>query len=265
MRRRELLFPVLLALAGLLAGPAPVPAEGAGTAGGAEEGGEATVAVASNFLPTARRLAEAFAAQTGHRLRLANGATGTLHAQIVKGAPFDVFLSADRARVDDLERAGLLAPGKRMTYAVGRLVLYLRDPALGGDTLEETLRRGALARIAMADPALAPYGRAAGEALRALGLEEALRARLVRGHNIAQAFAFVQSGNADAGFVALSLAQGEGGARIWVPEDLHAPILQDAALLRRGAENPAARAFFAWLGTPRAREIIRAAGYGVVP
>ncbi len=257
MRVPALVFMVLLVLAGGLAGLAGARA--------GESRGEATVAVASNFLATARALARAFEAESGHRLKLVNGATGTLYAQIVNGAPYDIFLSADRERVDLLEGQGLLAEGGRRIYAFGRLVLYLREPARMGGGLAETLRDPGLRHIALADPRLAPYGRAAEEALRALGLEEGLRGKLVFGHNIAQAFAFVQSGNADAGLIALSLARGDGGAWIEVPGDLHGPIRQDAALLKRGADNPAARAFFAWLSSPAARGIIRAAGYEVAP
>jgi len=249
---------VLLALAGAL------PAR-AGAGGGMSGGESATVAVASNFLSTARELVADFAAKTGHEILLVNGATGMLHAQIVKGAPFDLFLSADRERVGALETAGLLAPGGRRTYALGRLVLYARDPDRLGPSLRASLADPELSRLAIADPRLAPYGRAAIEVLKALGLEDRLGERLVRGQNVAQALAFVQSGNAELGLVALALAREGGGRWIAVPATLHGPIAQDAGLLRRGSGNAAARAFWDYLLSDSAREIIRAHGYEVRP
>ncbi len=237
----------LFALFLILAGPAPVAAE------------RITVAVAANFLPAAQDIARAFEAATGDDVTLAHGATGRLYAQIVAGAPYDVFLSADSARPERLEREGLAAPDGRMSYAIGRLVLVQRSDQPPGQ-LFEILRRDTV--LAIADPAIAPYGAAAAEVLRA-ARGEAWRRGLVLGDSVGQAFAFVATGNAPAGLVALAQLRGfDGDLRVTdVPAALHAPIAQDAVLLSRAAGNPAARRFMDFLGQPQARAIIAQAGY----
>ena len=221
------------------------------------------VAVASNFLPVARLLAQSFEAETGHRVKLVPGATGRLYAQIVRGAPFDLFLAADRVRPQRLEREGRIVPGSRRTYALGRLVLWSPDPQRIRDG-SGVLRRGDFYRLAIANPRLAPYGRAAREVLERLGLWQALTPRLVRGENIAQAFHFVQSGNAELGFIAAAQWQGLPAARrgsAWpVPANLHEPIEQQMVLL---SPRPAARAFHAWLLRPESRGVVRRSGYEV--
>ena len=224
---------------------------------------EVRVAMASNFAAAMKALKPAFERQSSHRLVISSGATGRLHAQIVHGAPFDVFLAADAARPRRLEAEGRIVPGSRFTYALGRLVLYSRRAKLAGRRLRQALSAPAPARLAMANPRLAPYGRAARQALSRLGLWEGLKGRIVLGENVAQAFHFVQSGAADVGLVALSqvraLPGGERGAFLPVPEALHAPIRQQAVLLQG---RPGAKAFLAFLRSRAARAIIRAAGYG---
>jgi len=221
------------------------------------------VAVASNFLPVARQLAAGFEQATGHRVKLVPGATGRLHAQIVRGAPFDVFLAADSERPQRLEREGHIVPGSRRVYAVGRLVLWSPDPQRIDDG-PATLRQGAFHRLAVANPRLAPYGRAAREVLQRLGLWQRLAPRLVRGENIAQAFHFVRSGNAELGFIAAAQWQGlppaERGSAWQVPTALHSPIEQQMVLL---TPRPAARAFHAWVLRPESRDLIRRSGYEV--
>ncbi len=220
------------------------------------------LAMASNFAGAMAALKPAFERLSGHRLVISSGATGRLHAQIVHGAPHDVFLAADAARPRRLEQEGRAIPGSRFTYALGRLVLYSRHESLAGSSLRAALSDARIARLAIASPRLAPYGRAARESLLRLGLWTALQGRLVRGENIAQAFHFVQSGAADAGLVALSqvraLPATRRGPFLPVPQALHAPIRQQAVLLR---DTPAARAFLAFLRSARARAIIRARGY----
>jgi molybdate transport system substrate-binding protein len=221
---------------------------------------EATVAVAANFAAPAKVLAQRFAAQTGHKLVLSSGSTGKFYAQIRSGAPFEVLLSADAATPQRLEEEKLAVAGSAFTYAVGKLVLW--SAKLPVD--ENTLRAGRFTRLAIANPKLAPYGAAAQEALVKLGLWPGLQPRLVVGENIAQAFQFVASGNADLGFIAFSQISEGGSSRggsYWpVPASLHAPIRQDAALLTRGSSNAAAREFLAFLRSEPARELI--AGYG---
>lgn len=224
--------------------------------------GQAHVAVASNFAAPMRQLATRFEQASGHTLTLSSGATGKFYAQIKHGAPFDILLAAD-----DETPARLLREGdavQRQTYAIGRLVLWSADPTLvdGSDTV---LRQNRFQRLAIANPKLAPYGLAAAEALARLKLTDSVQSKFVIGENIAQTYQFVASGNAELGFVALSQVMQDGkltGGSAWqVPAALHAPIRQDAALLKRGERNAAARALFDYLNTPAALAIIRSYGY----
>lgn len=219
--------------------------------------GEARIAVAANFAEPAREIAAAFAAATGHKAILSFGASGTFAAQIRQGAPFEAFLSADEERPKALLAEGLAQ--RRFAYAVGRLVLWSRDAAAAPG--EARLRAGDFAKLAIANPAAAPYGGAAVETMAALGLTDALKPKLVEGASIAQAFQFVETGNAELGFVARSQILGRGGAAWLVPQTLHAPIRQDAALLTSGAGNAAAGAFLDFLNGPQARAIVEKFGY----
>lgn len=249
MVRRTL--PALLLAAGIVgSGPGQVLAGG----------GSARVAVAANFTAAAREIAVAFHGATGHRALLSFGSTGQLYAQIVQGAPFDVFLAADQARPEMAEREGHAVAGSRRTYAVGRLVLFSAEA--GRVTGPDALRDPQLRRIALANPALAPYGRAALETAEALGVGDVLRARQVIGTNVSQAHQFVRTGNAELGFLAYSqVARSSEGSRWLVPEDLHAPIRQQAVLLEAGRRNPAAARFLDFLGSPIVREILDRHGY----
>jgi molybdate transport system substrate-binding protein len=226
---------------------------------------QVTVAAAANFTAAMERLQPIFEQDSGHRLRVSFGSTGKLYAQIRNGAPFDVFLAADQRRPELLEQEGLAVAASRRTYASGRLALWSADPTLVDDE-GAVLASGRFQRLAIANPRTAPYGAAAIEVLRALGVFEEIEPRLVRGENIAQTFAFVSTRNAQLGFIALSqaraLAQGEGS--IWVvPGHLYAPIRQDAVLLKRAADNAAARAFLDFLAGDVARAVILELGYGV--
>lgn len=229
----------------------------------APHAGEVRIAAASNFASPLEGLAREFTDATGHRAVVASAATGKLYAQIRNGAPFDVLLAADDEIPARLEAAGLAVPGTRFTYATGRLALWTAS-AEGAPVGPDSLR-AARGRIAIANPRVAPYGRAAVEALRDLGLYEAVEGRLVMGENIAQAHQFAASGNAAFGLVAQAQVWRAGrfvAGRGWlVPEVHHAPIRQDAVLLHRGRDNPAARAFLTFLATDPARALIRAAGY----
>jgi molybdate transport system substrate-binding protein len=231
-------------------------------AGGiAAEAAEIRIAVAANFAGPAQEIAAAFGAATGHEVVLSFGSTGQLHAQITQGAPFAVFLAADQAHPRRAIEAGLAVAHTLFTYAIGRLVLFSRMPDLV--TGPETLREGAFARLAIANPLIAPYGAAAVEAMRALGVYDRLAPRIVQGNNIAQTYQYVETGNAELGFVALAQVIGEAGGSRWlVPDDLHMPIAQDAVLLTRAADDPVARAFLGFLRGPEARAIIEAYGYG---
>ena len=247
-----------LALAALhgLAG-CGVPDEDAG--GGAR----VLVAVAANFSRTHAELSRRFEARTGVRVEVSVGSTGQLYAQIANGAPFDVFLAADRLRPRLLEEAELILPGTRFTYATGRLALF--GPGLDPvrvDGLDLTDPR--VVNVALANPRSAPYGAAAAAVLDRLGLTPLLTPRLVRGESVSQVLQFVRSGAAELGFVALAQVIDEPADSYWVvPGGYHPPLDQDGVLLPAAAANAAARDYFAFLGSAEAREVIRSSGYGV--
>jgi molybdate transport system substrate-binding protein len=225
---------------------------------------EVQVAVAANFTAPMQRIAADFEQATGHQAKLAFGSTGKFYAQIRNGAPFDVLLAADDETPARLEREGVAVAGSRFTYSIGRLALWSARPGYV-DGEGAVLKQGAFRHLAIANPKLAPYGAAAVETLGNLGLLAALQPKFVQGENIAQAFQFVSTGNAELGFVALSQVV-EGGklkrGSAWlVPPGLHAPIRQDAVILSRGRDNPAALALMKYLKQDEARAIIKAYGY----
>jgi molybdate transport system substrate-binding protein len=223
--------------------------------------GETQVAVAANFTEPAKEIAAAFQRATGHKAVLSFGASGAFYTQIFHGAPFEVFLSADADRPLKAEQDGLAVPKTRFTYAIGRIILYSVTPGLV-DAKGAVLKRGGFDKIAIADPATAPYGLAAVQTLQKLGVYPALAPRIVKGSSIAQTYQFVATGAADLGFVAASqLVTVQGGSRWVVPKALHAPIDQQAVLLKTGATNPAARAFMAFLKSRQAIAIIQRYGY----
>jgi molybdate transport system substrate-binding protein len=220
------------------------------------------VAVAANFTEAAKEIAAAFKAKTGDEAVLSFGSSGQFYTQIKQDAPFDILLSADDARPKKLVEEGLGVADSRFTYAVGKLVLWSQSAELVKG--EQTLASGSFAKLAIANPAAAPYGAAAIETLKALKLYDALRVKIVEGESISQAFQFVDTGNAELGFVALSqLAKVSSGSRWMVPQTLYSPILQDAVFLKKGAANEAATAFLAFLKGPEARAIIEKYGYSV--
>ena len=224
-----------------------------------------TVAVASNFSRAAGELSARFAGETGITVRISNGSTGKLYAQIVNGAPFDVFLAADAQRPALLEQAGRTVPGSRFTYATGALVLWSRDAA---DCLA-ALHDEDAGRVAMANPETAPYGQAAAQFLAHEGLWESVSKRAVFGENIGQALQFVATGNARLGLIArsqLSVPQLPDAACTWeVPGDSYSGLEQQAVLLVRAADNESATRFYNWLRSVGAREVIVRHGYGVAP
>ena len=226
---------------------------------------EVRVAVAANFAAPMARIAESFRAATGHELKLASGATGKFYAQIVNGAPFEVLLAADAETPRRLLAEGHGVPGSAFTYAIGRLVLWSPQPGRV-DGQGKVLANPAIRRVAIANPEVAPYGAAAMEVLQARGLVALLQPKLATAQSIAQAHQFVASGNADIGFVALSQVMKPGeplqGSQWLVPAELHRPIRQDALLLKKGADNPGARALMEYLRGDTARRLIAAYGYG---
>jgi molybdate transport system substrate-binding protein len=233
---------------------------------GSAQADDVQVAVAANFTAPMRKIAAAFAKDTGHKAVLAFGATGKLYAQIVNGAPFEVLLAADEATPAKLETEHRTVPRTRFTYATGKLVLWSAQAGYV-DGQGHILATGDFAHLAIANPKTAPYGAAAVETLTRLHLYGRVQGKLVQGENIAQTYQFVGTGNAPLGFVALSQVARDGkftsGSGWIVPDTLHAPIRQDAVILAKGGANPAARALADYLKSAKARDIIRSYGYAL--
>lgn len=220
------------------------------------------VAVAANFTDAGKEIAAAFAEATEHEAVLSFGATGQFYTQITQAAPFEVFLAADDQRPTKAVKEGYAVEGTVFTYATGQLVLYSTDKnrVTGPDTLKENRFN----KIAIANPETAPYGAAAVEAMKALNVYDMLKPKIVQGQNIGQTYQFIQTGNAELGFVALGqVSQTKAGSRWIVPRDLYKPIRQDAVLLKTGRDNPAAIAFIEFLKGDTAAEIIQKYGYAL--
>jgi molybdate transport system substrate-binding protein len=227
---------------------------------------EIQVAVAANFTTPMQIIAALFERDTGHKATLAFGATGKFYAQIVNGAPFEVFLAADDETPAKLEKEGLAVAGTRFTYAIGKLMLWSADPKLV-DAKGDVLKKGNFKHLALANPKIASYGTAAVEAMTKMGMLNELQSRFVQGENISQTYQFISSGNAELGFVALSQISKEGkietGSAWAVPANLYNPIRQDAVVLTKGKDKPAATALLAYLHGPKAQRIVRTFGYEI--
>ena len=245
--RRYLIALLLLAIL-----PAPTRAD------------QVRVAVAANFTAPMQAIAAGFERATGHKASLSFGSTGAFYAQIRNGAPFHVLLSADDETAARLEKDGLAVAGSRFTYAIGSLVLWSARPGFVDDR-GAVLKQGGFARLALANPKLAPYGAAAMQTLEKLGLVAMLQPKLVMGENIAQAYQFVGTGNAELGFVALSQVMKDGriaaGSAWVVPHSMHGAIRQDAVLLAAGRDNAAAPGLLRYLREPATLALIQGYGY----
>jgi molybdate transport system substrate-binding protein len=222
---------------------------------------EVKVAVAANFTEAAKEIGALFEKATGDKAVFSFGATGQLYTQVTQDAPFEVFLSADQKTPKKAVTEGFAIGDTLFTYAIGKVVLYskTKDFVKG----EATLKDGKFTKIAIANPETAPYGAAGVEVMKKAGVYDALAPKIVQGNNIAQAYQFVETGNAELGFVALSQVIGKEGSSWIVPESLYAPIAQDAVLLKKGEANPAAKAFLTFLKGKEATAVIEKFGYGV--
>jgi len=222
------------------------------------------IAAAANFAAPVKAIINAFESKTGHKTVLSLGSSGKFYAQILNGAPFDVFFSADQVKPEGLERQNQTVQGSRRTYAVGGLVLWSAQSDFI-DNSPSILESGRFSKLAIANPRLAPYGVAAIEVLEALSLRVRTEPKWVQGENISQTFQFVSTGNADLGFVArsqlVSNSNIQKGSQWLVPDHFHQPIRQDVVLLKRAAGNHAAEALLSFIKTPAAREIIESYGY----
>lgn len=219
------------------------------------------VAVAANFTAAAKEIGATFEKSIGHKAVFSFGSTGQLYAQIFQGAPFDIFLAADQKHPQRAIEDGLADAQSRFTYATGQIVLFSKDQNLvkGAATLSEQK----FTKIAIANPPIAPYGAAALDAMKALGVYDRLKSKIVQGNNVAQTYQFIETGNAELGFVALSqIAGNDIGSRWIVPAELYPTIAQDAVLLTQGAEKQAAHAFLTFLRGSEARGVIKKYGYG---
>ncbi|MGE4521860.1 MAG: molybdate ABC transporter substrate-binding protein [Acetobacter sp.] len=221
---------------------------------------QARIAIAANFIGPAKELIAAYTKKTGDTITPSFGSSGQFVVQIEHGAGYDAFLSADEAKPARLIQDGYGVQASRFTYAIGKLALWSPTPNLPAS--EATLRAASFQHIALCNPDLAPYGAAAVAALKALDVYQSLQPRFVMGMDIAQAYQFVQSGNAELGFVALSQLHAHPVGTVWLlPQFLYPPIRQDAVLLTNGAHNHAAQAFLSYLKSPEALTIITAYGY----
>ncbi len=225
---------------------------------------EVQVAVAANFTGPMEKIAPAFEKATGHKALIAYGTVGKFYAQIKNGAPFDVLISSDDQTPIRLEKDALAITESRFTYAIGKLVLWSAKPGLVDDK-GEVLKRGDFHHLAIANPKMAVYGAAAVEVMKKLGVDGALEPKLVFGESITQAYQFTATGNAELGFVALSQIYKDGqyapGSYWLIPPALYPQIRQDAVLLVRGKNNPAAAALLSYLKSDTAKQVIRAHGY----
>jgi molybdate transport system substrate-binding protein len=230
-------------------------------AGRRAEGEEIVVAAAANLTDAFGEVGRRFTAKTGVRVTFSFGATADLAKQIEGGAPFDVFASADAARVDELVAKGLLAGETRAVYARGRLVLWL--PPGGRARVEriEDLAGASVTRVAVAKPDAAPYGRAAVEALRALGVWARVEPKVVYSQSASQARQFAASGNADAAFLPRSLVREGEGAAFEVEERLHAPLLQALGVVRASGRQDAAKKFAGFVLSEEGQAVLKSFGY----
>jgi molybdate transport system substrate-binding protein len=237
----------------------------------AQESPVLRVAVAANFKQTLEKLVQAFGTQRA-RVLVSSGASGMLYSQVVQGAPFDMYFSADVQRPLELEKRGHIDPGTRFTYATGKLVFWRPRRGTGAPlgSLETELRAPGLKILAIGNPQLSPYGLASKQVLQQAKLWTAAPFRIVQGESLGQAYQFVASGNADAGFIALSQVYESGGLPgspakgdlLIVDPDLYALIEQQAVILSGSKNKALARAFFAFIRSDAGRKVITSAGYG---
>jgi molybdate transport system substrate-binding protein len=249
----KLMFARLLALVLLLG----IPAYGA----------EITVAAASDLNFALREIASSFEQKTGNKVVLSFGSSGNFFSQIQNGAPYDVFMSADTAYPHTLAKTGFVDGAVVYVYARGSLVLWVpRSAKLDPRALQiKLLSDGAIKKIAIANPKHAPYGRAAEAALKSLGVYEQVAPKLVMGENVSQAAQYVESGNAQAGLIALSLALAPGmkdkGEYWQIPDSAYPPMHQAAVVLKTSRQPAVAKAFLEYLATDGARAILERHGF----
>lgn len=222
---------------------------------------EITIAAAANLTDAFAELGKEFTARTGVRVTFSFGATADLSRQIENGAPFDVFASADVEHVERLNQSGLVTPGTNKVYGRGRLVLWIPPGSpLVINRLEE-LTRPEVERVAVPKPDVAPYGRAAVEALRATNLWPQVEPKVIYGQNVAQARQYAATGNAEVAFIPRALVKPDEGRAIEVDERLHQPIDQAIAVLKDSRRQDAARSFVSYVLGPEGQALLERYGY----
>ncbi|HWP43634.1 MAG TPA: molybdate ABC transporter substrate-binding protein [Blastocatellia bacterium] len=237
-------------------------AAGCGEAARQPGGGpELIVAAASDLALAFEELGRLFEQETGVKVTFSFGSTGNLAKQIEHGAPVDVFAAANISFIEDLEKKGLIIPDTKEVYARGRITLWTRgDSPLRTERIEDLAGRE-VSRVAIANPAHAPYGMAAREALQAAGVWERVEPKLVLAENVRQALQFAETGNTDMAIVALSLSTGSAGRWALIPESLHSPIDQALAIIRASRHENQARLFTAFLRGEKGRAIMQKYGF----
>jgi molybdate transport system substrate-binding protein len=233
---------------------------------GIARGQDIHVAAAADLKFAMQDVAAQFEKQTGTRVDVTYGSSGNFFSQLQNGAPFDLFFSADIDYPRKLEAAGLAEPGALYEYAIGRIAIWTpADAKVNVASLGwKTLLDASVQKIAIANPEHAPYGRAAVAALQKAGIYEQVKPKLVYGENISQAAQFVQSGNAQAGIVAMSLAVSPGmkdGKRWEIPADMHPPIEQAAIVLKSAANKKDARTFLEFVKSEAGRATLAKYGF----
>ncbi len=221
------------------------------------------VAAAADLAKAFSEMGAAYQKETGQAVAFTFGASGTLTQQIRADAPFDVFAAANQGYIDQLAKAGKIAPETKALYAIGQVVLWTRKSDLPAPKSLADLKSPRFAHIALANPEHAPYGKAAREALQKAGLWSALQPKIVYGENAQQAFQFAQSGNADAALVSHALTFGVDGEALPVPPELYAPLKQAIAAVKASKQTEAARGFITFVTGAKGREILQKYGFAL--
>jgi len=222
---------------------------------------EIVVGAAADLTPAFEELGREFEQEAGIHVTFSFGSTGTLTQQIENGAPIDVFAAANVEFVDQLEREGLIIPDTKAMYARGRLTIWTRKEREPAVARIEDLAQPSVARVAIANPEHAPYGKAAREALESAGVWAAVEPKIVYGENIRQTMQYAQTGNADVAITALSLSVTSDGRWTLVPEELHKPLDQALAVLKSTRSEGEARRFALFINSPRGRSTMRKYGF----
>ena len=219
------------------------------------------IAVASNFYSTLNLIKKEYEKNVPDSISLISGSTGKLYAQILHSAPYDIFMAGDSARPEKLERAGLIYPDSRTTYATGKIALW--SPKQTGNHLLSLLQSGNFQKLAIANPKIAPYGQAARQVLEKLELYSSIKSKLVYGENISQTYQFVQSGGAELGFVALSQLM-QTHQHYWIiPDHYYKPLEQQLVILKSSNQRQRAQDFIEFLRQDTIRQLISSRGYAV--